>query len=524
MADRKALLGALCVSVFAALLTLVPYLYAREHVNQGYAFTGFLLNPWDGFTYLAKMQQGEAGRWGFLLPYAVTPGGETYIYLYYLFLGHLAAWLGADLVTVFHGARFLAAAAMFFLSFLFYRRTLSDQKTTWLAFLLTIFGSGLGWLPVLVAGIETSDIAIPESVPFLLAYANAHFPLAVACMLGALLALVDGGTRLWLRSLIAFLSGTVLAVTLPFSVVSLAAAVLGWLIWDWAAAGGGNVLHFLRGQNRERSIVVLWLSMGLIPWILYDAWVVIAHPVISAWTSQNITPSPPLWHYLAGYGLLLAPAVAGIARAKPQKTSSGRLLIAWAFTGALLLYAPIGLQRRLNLGLFYPLAAMAALGLGSLAKQPRRFWTTGALLVILTLPSNLIVVSAGLFAAAQDEPVVLHTADEVAAFKWMKANIPAGSIVLASPVNGNRLPGLTGTRVLFGHPFETPDADRMRERVIGYYAWDESRSGAIESLVKDGVEFVFFGPREMELGRPAWIEDLPLVARFGDVMLLEVAP
>ncbi len=521
MKKRKNWAGALLVSVIAAFITLLPFIYASIRVNPGFEFTGFLLNPWDGFTYLAKMQQGG---WGFQLPYALDPGPVAYLYLYYILLGKFASWIGSELIVVFHGARFLASSGMFFLAYLLLARVLPDRRTTWFAYLLVLFGSGLGWLPLLLRGVETSDIAIPESIPFLLAYSNAHFPVAAVCILGAILVMLGTGTKLWTRAAVAFVCGSVLAVVLPFSVVSLIVTVTVWIAWDWRAGGGGSILQFLREKNRARSITFFWLMLGMVPWILYDAWIVFAHPVIAAWTSQNITPSPPVWHYLFGYGIILILAVIGVIRAKPFTTSTGRLLIVWVISGVLLIYAPIGLQRRLNLGLYFPLAALAAFGLNSLATRARSFWASAIILLILTLPSNLIVISAGLYAVSNDEAVVLHTSDELNAFEWLGDNTSEGTVILAAPVIGNRLPAYSGARVLFGHPFETPNADESKQRVLDYYTWMGSSRGAIKALQKDGVELVFFGLQEELIGTPNWLDELPVIAEFGEVRIFKVTP
>lgn len=524
MKKRKDWAGALIISVCAAFITLLPYIYASIRVNPGFEFTGFLLNPWDGFTYLAKMQQGQAGAWGFQLPYALDPGPVTYLFLFYIFLGKLASWLGSELILVFHGARFLASAGMFFLAYLFFERVLPDRRTKWFAFLFVLFGSGLGWLPLLLQGVEASDIAIPESIPFLLAYSNAHFPVAAACILGALLTMLADSTKLWIRAVVAFVCGSVLAVVLPFSVVSLIVTGSVWIAWEWRAEGGGSILQFLCEKNRARSVTFFWLLLGMVPWILYDAWIVFAHPVISAWSSQNITPSPPVWHYLFGYGLILILAVIGVLRANLFTTSTGRLLIVWAISGVLLIYAPIGLQRRLNLGLYFPLAALAAFGLKSIATRARSFWASAIILLILTLPSNLIVITAGLYAVSNDEAVVLHTSDELNALKWLGENTSEGTVILAAPVIGNRLPTFSGARVLFGHPFETPNAGESKQRVLDYYAWMGSNQMAITALQNDGVEFVFFGPQEELIGTPNWLEELPVIAEFGDVRIFKVTP
>ena len=125
---------------------LAPYLAAWRAQPPGFVFPGFLVNPIDGFSYLAKMRQGAAGSWTFRLPYAAEPGPGTYLFLYYLLLGHFTRILGAAPVAVYHTARILGAVAMVAAAFVFFRTTLAQKPARGWAMALVLFGSGLGWL------------------------------------------------------------------------------------------------------------------------------------------------------------------------------------------------------------------------------------------------------------------------------------------------------------------------------------------------------------------------------------------
>jgi hypothetical protein len=45
-----------------------PFVYAQIKGGSNYVFSGFLLNPQDGNSYLAKMQEGWSGSWQYTLP------------------------------------------------------------------------------------------------------------------------------------------------------------------------------------------------------------------------------------------------------------------------------------------------------------------------------------------------------------------------------------------------------------------------------------------------------------------------
>ena len=110
-------------------------------------FEGFLLNPIDGNSYLAKMQSGWEGQWKFILPYTADAGEGGYLFLFYIFLGHIGRWLNLPLIFVFHFARI---AAIIFLTASLYVFTGKSFPTsqTWArrTFIWCILGAGMGWL------------------------------------------------------------------------------------------------------------------------------------------------------------------------------------------------------------------------------------------------------------------------------------------------------------------------------------------------------------------------------------------
>ena len=80
--------------VVVGLAIVLPFVIAALVGGPQRVFVGFLFNPIDGATYLAKMYEGLMGQWRFTLPYTAEPGQGAYLFLFYLFLGHLARWTG----------------------------------------------------------------------------------------------------------------------------------------------------------------------------------------------------------------------------------------------------------------------------------------------------------------------------------------------------------------------------------------------------------------------------------------------
>ena len=74
----------LIVSCLVILMITIPFIYAFQKGSAEYGFGGFLINPTDGHSYLAKMRQGWDGSWKYQLPYTADPGDGAYLFLFYL--------------------------------------------------------------------------------------------------------------------------------------------------------------------------------------------------------------------------------------------------------------------------------------------------------------------------------------------------------------------------------------------------------------------------------------------------------
>jgi hypothetical protein len=231
-----------------------------------------------------------------------------------------------------------------------------------------------------------------------------------------------------------------------------------------------------------------------------------------------------LWSYLFGYGLILILATAALRIVLTSGQAGHRFLAAWMISGLISLYLPIGLQRRLNLGLFYPMAALAVLAWDRWFYGRRWGRLLAILFVALSLPSNLIVVGAGLTSVSSGQPLVTYDAAEEPAYAWISENLPPGVLILSSPQVGNRLPAYSAASVLYGHPFETPDAERQLQLVERLWNYSGPPADGVAELLAEGAEYVFYGPLERELGVPTWLKMLDPVYEAGDVAIYEVSP
>jgi hypothetical protein len=496
-------------SVLVAAFSSLPYLVAygvRDHV-----FTGILINPVDGNSYLAKMAEGWRGEWLFTLPYTADPGPGALIFAYYLFLGHLARWTGASLDLIYHLARVAGGLALLPAAYAFVARFFFAGRWRMGVWLLFVLGSGLGWLGVLFDAF-TSDLWVAEAIPFLAIFSNAHFALALALQLWIFLCALPGlapERTKPARLVLLALATTLEAQVQPLALLNIGVTLAGVIAW-----------HLIRRRlTWARLLPGLVVAVFALPWVLYDAALSYTHPTLSQWSAQNLTPAPPMWDLVLSGGALLLLAIPGAIMAARRRTEPEMAVLIWLVLGGLALYAPFALQRRLALGLWMPLVLLAGMGLRE-AVWPRLGGSAGILAIaalgLLVMPSNLLVYGAALGAIQRREPAVFLALPEAAALDWLAGKAPHGSVVAASPSMSLFIPARTPARVVYGHPFETIAAAAHRRAVEDFYA---GLTDPVSFVTTYRVQFVLVGPREHRLGRSRIPAEWPRVFEHGGVVL-----
>jgi hypothetical protein len=95
-------------------------------------------------------------------------------------------------------------------------------------------------------------------------------------------------------------------------------------------------------------------------------------------------------------------------------------------------------------------------------------------------------------------------------------------LILAAAGTGNRLPAYADVRVLYGHPFETPNAEQQEKLVVDLFQWDGSAEAGYQQLISLGIEYVFYGQREMEIGTPVWLSKCNPVYNAQGIRIFQV--
>jgi len=245
----------------------------------------------------------------------------------------------------------------------------------------------------------------------------------------------------------------------------------------------------------SRAIVAGLFSL---PVAIYYVVLFQQNPVLAAWTEQNVTPSPPFWLTLVGYGFLVLLAVVGTVWCVRHR--QGLFLIIWTVLALVLLYAPFALQRRLMMGLHVPIATLAALGLTQVLwawAGPRRVAVSVVTLFTLFV-GTLFIVFVCIIGAAKAEWPLAMTTGEKAALDWLRASTDRSEVVLAAPHTGLWIPAWAGNRVIYGHPFETIEADKKKAAVDSFF---KGQADPAQVVRQYNVHYIFYGPEERALVR-----------------------
>jgi hypothetical protein len=504
----------LLVGIVAIAVASIPYVIGAALATEDRVFGGFVYALEDCYSYLAKMRQGAEGAWLFHIAYTSEPHVGTLFYPFHLLLGKVAALLpGGDLtarvVWVYHVARLVFGLGLLLTVYRFLAAFTERVMVRRLAWLMVIFGGGLGWLLVALRqpgwlGSMPLDLILPEGFTFLVLYAFPHIALARSLLLWGILFLLRGWgvgpeskvqspnhvSRFTLHATMAGICWFTMGLIVPFYVAV-----------AWAVMGAAWVV--LSARRRQVMWREAWASglAALIsaPVVVYSACVFTTDPVYEVWSSQNLILSPHPLHYLAAYGVPLVLAAFAV-REVWREDGAGWLALAWVGVVPVLIYLPFNLQRRLVEGVQVPLSLLAALGLAGFRLQGLRLrMIVGVLLVALSLTNVLLVAGSCLALRGQPAPIY-RDAGEVAALDWLSEQVVSDDVVLTAYETGNYLPARVGARVFVGHGPETVHFSEKKALMARFFDAETDDTWRRDLLEKHGIDYIFWGPAERRMG------------------------
>ncbi len=202
-------------------------------------------------------------------------------------------------------------------------------------------------------------------------------------------------------------------------------------------------------------------------------------------------------------GLLVWVEELGAVLAARGGSGGDWLLLGWVGVTLVGMYLPLPLQRRLSLGLGVPLGLLAGLGWWRVVRPrggARRRGLLQGLVVTFCALTLVFLVLMTLLAALAGEPWFYLSEGEWATLEWLRDEGQPDVVVLCAPQMGLFVPAWAGQPVVYGHPFETVDAERRKAQVEAFWAGDMGPAEQEVFLQENRVGYVLVGPRELEIG------------------------
>lgn len=529
--SRHEWLLALLVAIIVIILTTVPYGLAYLPTEDGRLFTDVVMNPEDSQTYFAKIYQGYQGHFLYTIPFTPEAHNGAFVGVFYLWLGHAARLTGLSITAVWHLSRIIANLILFLTTFAFISQFFNDRFRRWTAYLLALFGSGFGWLLFIIGQPYwldhfPVDFKQPGAHLFFTAFTFPHIILSTAFIMTSIWILWQLGQWERVESkcrendtirypirliLLANLSNIALGIAYPFLLyIIMVTTALYWLYLVWQTRHG----------LWQKGFFLLSMFIIPAPLYIYYAYTLQTNPVFKAWDAQAATPSPPWPHYIVAYGLML---LLGFIywRKKPQQRQQFTILWIWIAAVALLLYAPLGPQRRFVQGIQVPLSILATASFSQiflprwqqsklfqrLLQNPRytqtglyRF-TTFIFLAFMSLSNLYILASVSTSSLIQRPYPLFRPPDEIDATQWLRENGEESAVLIGDMQSGNYIAGHTSLHVMLGHWAETMDYEEKQGLVKQFYTATASDIWRRSLIDQYQIRYVWYGPREQRLGK-----------------------
>lgn len=299
---------------------------------------------------------------------------------------------------------------------------------------------------------------------------------------------------------------------MPFGVVIGGIVLAGVTVWNWF-------------ENKQLLIrKILWFASGGIIFLVYELYVIATNPVYAGWNAQNITRSPQIGDLLISLSPVLILSFVGALIAVRRRNIYDRLLLTWFVLGIVLIYLPFGLQRRFMAGLYIPVVGLAAIGIQYIFRRWQKWGRLCTVVtIILSLPTNLLILLASIKAIQTFDPNIFLTRNEVEGFNWLAENVPDDAVILASPDTGLYIPAWSGRRVVYGHPFETVEAEKWKAQATAFFKERLSAEQVWSIIEESGADYLFYGPKEQFSSIMAELPGISLVYYNSDVRIYEIA-
>ncbi len=507
------------VSILALAISTLPYVCAYHMQTPELVFNGALWDRPDVSIHLATMQSGLHGEWVYRFRFTGELQPGAYVKMFYIWLGHLARWGRLDIIFAYHLARWGFGLLTCLAAYAWLAMTLDTRRARQFGFLLALFGSGLGWLQLLISQFPEGqlwpiDFWLIDAYLFFGILVFPHYAAVSFLMIGMVVGFLDDLNRpsFWKVILVA-LAGILLQFIQSFAP-----------LLPFVAMAGGLVVRTWERHRIPWRGVAAYLGIGLvqIPLLAYNLYV-FNQPFWLKFASQNLTLSPPWMYYLWGFALLWPFALMGIWRLVNELVGLARLdrrialqnslvgqgaAFAWLIAALVLVFVPTNLQRRFIHAFILPLSILTLIGIFHVffpwLERRGWFWLlrrrTGLLILFLSVANlSTIYLVAGQIFFVSNRPVTLYEpAALVDAVNWLNRQAAGEGVVLAAEQTSQFVAANTNLSVYSGHGMETLDYPAKKQRVKEFF----SGMASPDWLQSCGCQWVIDGPHEQKLVEP----------------------
>jgi len=451
-------------AVVIVLVSSAPYMVGIASAPPGYHFLGLTHNIDDGAVYLSWMKQASDGHFFIRNLFTNEPQTARQFNVLFLVMGWTAHLAHLPLIWTFHLFRMLLGVGFMLCVYKFGRLFLNKPEQRRALIPIVGLSSGIGWLLGARPPTGSVDMWQPEAITFLSIYLNPLFLAGLLLMLGSLYFLIDAQrTGRALSAVYAGLLLLLLGNVHTYDVITVGCVWTAYLAVLWAVE-----------RRFPRRLVLMSLLAALIalPSVGYQFYLYRIDEVFRA-RANSAAPSPAIWSFFAGYGLVLAGAAVGagmllmehrrLRPAKPAEAPNGLVLIVWSVVGFAIPYIPVGQQRKLIMGLHVPLCILCAYAIARLLTLAPGNLQRLVLVLFITiccasnarfLADDASAVSTGCTAPGY-APYI--SSAELAAMDYLGKHAAPSDSVLAPPDFALFTPALAGRQVQYGHWSETPN-------------------------------------------------------------------
>jgi len=518
--DRKKIL---IFAIGVMFLTMIPYIVGYGSQGEGWRFTGFVIGVEDGNSYIAKMLSGANGDWLFRTPYSAENQRGFLAFVPYILLGKLSSQPAQhdQLIAIYHGFRIFSGILAILAGFDFISLFIKEDKWKWWALAILIFGGGGGWILVILEQKNflsslPLDFISPESFGFLGLLGLPHLALARACLLWGFTTYISklpgySTGIFWL--FLGFLQP--IYVVVAWVVICVHLILVSLSKWREKKGKFTDTWEDVR-EIYCRALLGIFISF---PLILYTAVSFFTDPFLKTWAMQNSLPSPHFVHYLIAYGLYVPFVILGLKILLKDDRYKAYLIAGWLVILPVLVSAPVSTQRRLAEGVW----AAVTIAVISYFEKRNRLSIIEKGYLCLTFPSTILIILGSITAAGNPSKPLFRPESEIKAYNYLAESVPSKAVVLASYESGNNLPAWTPQRVVLGHGPETANRHLIEQEIERFFSLDYANSYREELIMKYGVNYIFWGPLEKELGswNPASAEYLIEINSIEDYVIYQ---